>query len=129
MKEKEERCRRVSTVENIEYNKRKVSTLFEITESFIKENKKSDSSSSVHTSEDNSDSEHNKNEKKHVNHYFNDYEEIKNLKKKFESKSSKRSINYNQIKNPKIGYLIKVKNKKINQRIKRLGTNVNDFLI
>ena len=129
LKEKEERCRRVSTVENIEYNKRKVSTLFEITESFIKENKKSDSSSSVHTSEDNSDSEHNKNEKKHVNHYFNDYEEIKNLKKKFESKSSKRSINYNQIKNPKIGYLIKVKNKKINQRIKRLGTNVNDFLI
>ena len=128
MKEREQRRRRVSTVENIEYNKNKVSSLFEISESFINENKKSDNSSSSNSSEEESETSR-KRKEYNINHYFNGYDEIKNLKKKYESKSSKKSNNYTNVKNPKIGYLIKVKNRKMNQRIKRLGNNVNDFLI
>ena len=128
MKEKEERRRRASNVDSIEYNRKKVSTLFEISESFINENKKSDNSSSSHSSEDESETSR-KRKENNINHYFNGYDEIKNFKRKYESKSSKKSINYTNVKNPKIGYLIKVKNRKINQRIKRLGSNINDFLI
>ena len=111
MKEREQRRRRVSTVENIEYNKKKVSSLFEISESFINENKKSDNSSSSNSSEEESETSR-KRKEYNINHYFNGYDEIKNLKKKYESKSSRNSINYTNVKNPKIGYLIKVKNEK-----------------
>jgi hypothetical protein len=80
MKEKEERRRRVSTVENIEYNRNNVSFLFEISESLIDENKKSDNSSSSNSSEEESETSR-KRKEYNINHYFNSYDEIKFEKK------------------------------------------------
>ena len=120
--------KRVNTIQNINYNKNKVSTLFEISESFKKENKESESDryknniSESKSSDDKDSNEINKKEEE----YFNDNEDIKKLKKNL---NEKKSINYSLIKNSKIGYLIKAKNRKVNQRIKKLGSNPNDFLI
>ena len=120
--------KRVNTIQNINYNKNKVSTLFEISESFKKENKESESDryknniSESKSSDDKDSNEINKKEEE----YFNDNEDIKKLKKNL---NEKKSINYSLIKNSKIGYLIKAKNRKVDQRIKKLGTNPNDFLI
>ena len=54
-------------------------------------------------------------------------EDITKLKNNLNKK--KKAINYSLIKNSKIGYLIKAKNRTVSQRIKKLGSNANDFLI
>ena len=122
--------KRVNTIQNINYNRKRVSHLFEISESLIRESKESESdryndNSSEKESSDNDDS----NEIRHKNKkVFNDNEDIKKLKMNLNKKKN-TSINYSQIKNSKIGYLIKARNRKVNQRIKKLGNNPNDFLI
>ena len=123
--------KRVNTIQNINYNKNKVSQLFEISESYIKENKESDSLSSK-SSEDKESNELGGKYKKSnsFNENNNDNEEnedIKKLKKNLNKK--KRTFNYSLIKNAKIGYLVKAKYRKVNQRIKKLGTHESDFLI
>ena len=130
-KEKTEIHKRVNTIENIKYNRQKVSTLFEISESYMKENKDSDSlsqSSEVNSSDNKNNNELSHNKKN--SHYLNDFDDIKNLKLNLiKTRSSKKTLNYSNIKNSKIGYLVKAKNRKVNQRIKKLGNNANDFLI
>ena len=54
-------------------------------------------------------------------------EEVKQLKRNLGRKKS--TIDYSHIKNPQIGFLIKAKSRKVNQRNKKLGQNPNDFLI
>ena len=122
--------KRVNTIQNINYNRNRVSHLFEISESLIRESKESETdryndNSSEKESSDNDDS----NEMRHKNkNIFNNNEDIKKLKMNLNKKKN-ASINYSQIKNSKIGYLIKARNRKVNQRIKKLGNNPNDFLI
>ncbi len=130
-KERTEIHKRVNTIENIKYNRQKVSTLFEISESYIKENKDSDSfsESRQENSSDNKDNNELSNNKKN-NDYLNDFDDIKNLKLNLiKTRNSKKAVNFSNIKNSKIGYLVKAKNRKVNQRIKKLGNNANDFLI
>ena len=130
--EKSEKHRRVSTVENINYNKNKVCSLFEISESYLNENKNSSSSSlnnsSRNSSEDSEEISRKKKESIKLNHNFNGFNEVKNFKKSYREKS-KKNVNYCHIKNSNYGCLLKAKSRKIKQRIKRLGNNVNDFLI
>ena len=71
-----------------------------------------------------------KKEKSNQNEQKIDFDDIKNLKLNLiKTRSSKKTLNYSNIKNSKIGYLVKAKNRKVNQRIKKLGNNANDFLI
>lgn len=116
---------RINTIENIKYNQKKVSTLFEISESFIKENKDSENSNSseYESSNDKANSQEESKMKKNKIYNSDNIKQLKiNLKKK-------NSINYSLIKNSKIGYLVKAKNNKVINRIKKLGNNPNDFLI
>ena len=131
-KKRSETYKRVNSIENIKYNRNKVSTLFEISESYVNENLDSDrysNSSEKNISEDKNTKEMNYNNQKKSNYnlFFHNSEDINNLKINLNKK--KKSMNYSVIKNSKIGYLVKAKNRKINQRIKKLGNNVNDFLI
>lgn len=113
-----ESYKRVNTIENIKYNQNKVSTLFEISES--NNNEKKDSMSSDSSENNNSDEKDKR--KSNNNILFNYFEDIKSLKNNLKNK---KSINDNDIRNSKIGYLVKSKNK----RSKKLGINANDFLI
>jgi hypothetical protein len=119
--------KRVNTIENIKYDKNKVSTLFEISESYINENKDSDMSSDSSEdnnseNKDNNEMDHNKRKNTSKNVLYNYFEDIKNIKINLNKK--KKSINDSDIRNSKIGYLVKAKNKK-----KKVGNNINDFLI
>ena len=119
--------KRVNTIQNINYNKNKVSTLFEISESYAKENKDSeinDNSSNCESSIEKERSQESKDKIKKENIYEN--ETIKELKANLKKKNS---INYSLIKNSKIGYLVKAKNNRAINRIKKLGNNPNDFII
>ena len=120
---KKELFKRVNTIQNINYNKNKVSTLFEISESYLKE-KESESD----TYKDNlSESKSSENNDSKGDNFLSDNDDIKKLKSNLNKQ--KKSINYSLIKNSKIGYLIKAKHRKVSQRIKKLGNNANDFLI
>ena len=56
-----------------------------------------------------------------------DYKSGKRVKT-LENKNNKR-MNYSNIKNPKIGYMMKSQQRKAIQRAKKLGINEYDFLI
>ena len=58
----------------------------------------------------------------------NNSNDIKSLKTNLGPKK-KKMLNYSKIKDSKTGLLIKYNNRKIEQRIKRLGSNKYDFLI
>ena len=128
--------KRVNTIQNINYNKSKVSQLFEISESYIRENKESESERYKNDSIESKSSEDKEcNSSGHIKKYNsfnendneneNENEDIKKLK----TIKKKKTFNYSLIKNAKIGYLIKAKYRKVNQRIKKLGTHESDFLI
>ena len=128
--------KRVNTIQNINYNKSKVSQLFEISESYIRENKESESERYKNDSIESKSSENKEcNSSGHIKKYNsfnendneneNENEDIKKLK----TIKKKKTFNYSLIKNAKIGYLIKAKYRKVNQRIKKLGTHESDFLI
>ena len=120
---KKELFKRVNTIQNINYNKNKVSTLFEISESYLKE-KESESDAYKDNLSESKSSENNDSK---GDNFLSDNEDIKKLKSNLNKQ--KKSINYSLIKNSKIGYLIKAKHRKVSQRIKKLGNNANDFLI
>ena len=119
--------KRVNTIENIKYNKNKVSTLFEISESYANENKDSDMSSDSSEennsgNKDNNEMDHTKRKNASRNVLYNYFEDIKNLK--INLNKNKKSKNNSDIRLSKIGYLVKAKNKK-----KKIRNNINDFLI
>jgi len=119
--------KRLNTIEPINYNQKKMSSLYENnnyeTQSNIKKESEPMEDENSSESEDSNSSiieeEKDDNEEKE--------EEIKQLKRNLGRKRS--TINYSHIKNPQIGFLIKAKSRKVNQRKKKLGQNPNDFLI
>lgn len=119
--------KRVNTIQNINYNKKKVSTLFEISESHPKEKESESERYKDNLSEIKSSEDNNSNDDSKGDNFLSDNEDIKKLKNNLNKK--KKAINYSLIKNSKIGYLIKAKNRKVSQRIKKLGNNADDFLI
>jgi hypothetical protein len=109
--------RRLS-IESINYNNKKLSCLLEdINES---RNINSDSSYNQSSIESNSSKNRSKENDK-------DYKSGKRVKT-LENKNNKR-MNYSNIKNPKIGYMMKSQQRKAIQRAKKLGINEYDFLI
>ena len=119
--------KRVNTIQNINYNKNKLSTLFEISESYIKEKDSESERYKDNLSESKSSEDNDSNNDSKGDNFLSDNEDIKKLENNLNKQ--KKTINYSLIKNSKIGYLIKAKNRKVNQRIKKLGNNANDFLI
>lgn len=119
--------KRLNTIEPINYNQKKLASLFENnnyeTQSNIKEESEPLEDENSSESEDSNSSiieeEKDGNQEKE--------EEIKQLKRNLGRKRS--TINYSHIKNSQIGFLIKAKSRKVNQRKKKLGQNSNDFLI
>jgi hypothetical protein len=94
--------KRVNTIENIKYDKNKVSTLFEISESYINENKDSDMSSDSSEdnnseNKDNNEMDHNKRKNTSRNVLYNYFEDIKNIKINLNKK--KNTINDSDIRN------------------------------
>ena len=116
---------KANTIQNIKTNQNKVSTLFEISESFAKENKDSEkyNSCEYESSKDKANSQEEL-QTENNNIYNNDNMKLLKLNLK-----KKNSINYTLIKNSKIGYLVKAKNNRVINRLKKLGNNPNDFLI
>ena len=109
--------RRLS-IESINYDNKKLSCLLEdINES---SNINSDSSSSNSKIESNSSKSRSKENAK----AYKSGKTVKTLGNK-----KKERMNYSNIKNSKIGYMMKSKQRKVNQRIKKLGNNEYDFLI
>lgn len=119
--------KRVNTIQNINYNKKKVSTLFEISESYLKEKESESERYKDNLSESKNSEDNDSNNDSKGDNFLSDNEDIKKLKNNLNKQ--KKAINYSLIKNSKIGYLIKAKNRKVSQRIKKLGSNANDFLI
>lgn len=119
--------KRLNTIEPINYNQKKLASLFENnnyeTQSNIKEESEPLEDENSSESEDSNSSiiEEEKDGNKEKE------EEIKQLKRNLGRKRS--TINYSHIKNSQIGFLIKAKSRKVNQRKKKLGQNSNDFLI
>ena len=114
-----------NTIENVKSKYNNLSTLFEINESQNKTYKESECSIEKNNSLDNKDQEINKLSDDEEENNSND---IKNLKTNLGPKK-KKMLNYSKIKDSKTGLLIKYNNRKIEQRIKRLGSNKYDFLI
>ena len=120
--------------ENLNYNKNKVNVLYEISE-----NKNENTENNLDSS--NSDEDNNSQEKininKNNNSNNNNNEDLinnKEFRKEFNRRTTKiirtnRSIDYSRIKNSRIGYMVKIKERKVNQRVKKLGNNIYDFLI
>ena len=73
-------------------------------------------------SSENNNSDEKDKRKGNNNILFNYFEDIKSLKNNLKNK---KSINDSDIRNSKIGYLVKAKNRKS----RKFGVNVNDFLI
>ena len=119
--------KRLYTIEPINYNQKKLTSLYENnnyeTQSNIKEESEPMEDENSSESEDSISSiiEEEKDGNKEKG------EEIKQLKRNLGRKKS--TIDYSHIKNPQIGFLIKDKSRKVNQRNKKLGQNPNDFLI
>ena len=118
--------KRINTIEPINYNQKKLTSLFENYEaqSSIKEeieSKEDEKKSSENENSDSSIIEEEKDDNKIKE------EEIKRLKRNLGRKKS--TINYSHIKDSQMGFLIKAKSRKVNQRNKKLGQNPNDFLI
>ena len=114
-----------NTIENVKSKYNNLSTLFEINESQNKTYKESECSIEKNNSLDNKDQEINKLSDDEEENNSND---IKSLKTNLGPKK-KKMLNYSKIKDSKTGLLIKYNNRKIEQRIKRLGSNKYDFLI
>jgi hypothetical protein len=123
--------RRLS-IESINYDNNKLSCLLEdINESNNNDNDSdsdSDSDSNSNSSYSGSNKESNSNKSK--NRKMEDIEVQQSGKtvKSLVNKKKKR-MNYSNIKNSKIGYMMKSKQRKANQREKKLGKNEYDFLI
>ena len=119
--------KRLNTIEPINYNQKKLASLFENnnyeTQSNIKEESEPLEGENSSESEDSNSSiiEEEKDGNKEKE------EEIKQLKRNLGRKRS--TINYSHIKNSQMGFLIKAKSRKVNHRKKKLGQNSNDFLI
>lgn len=113
--------RRLS-IESVSYNNKKLSCLMED----IKESSNIDSSlagSNIESNSNNSNSYSNSNSK--------EKSKAHKSTKTFKSLGAKKKkrMNYSHIKNSKIGYMLKSKQRKVNQRVKKLGNNEYDFLI
>ena len=115
--------KRINTIQNVKYNRNKVSTLFEISES--KGNEYKEDSNELNSSEEKYSNEYSHNDKKDIS--FDENDNIKKLKVDLNKRN--KPIYNSLFKNSKIGYLVKSKNRKVNQRVKKMGTNINDFLI
>ena len=112
------KLKRRLSVESINYNNKKLSCLLEdINESNSVD---SDSSSSQSKIESNS----NKNTSKENDKDYKNEKAVKTSVNK-----EKKRMNYSNIKNSKMGYMMKSKQRKVNQRAKKLGSNDYDFLI
>jgi hypothetical protein len=127
IKKNKKALKRLYTIEPINYNQKKLTSLYENnnyeTQSNIKEESEPMEDENSSKSEDSISSiiEEEKDGNKEKG------EEIKQLKRNLGRKKS--TIDYSHIKNPQIGFLIKAKSRKVNQRNKKLGQNPNDFLI
>ena len=126
-KKNKKALKRLYTIEPINYNQKKLTSLYENnnyeTQSNIKEESEPMEDENSSESEDSISSiiEEEKDGNKEKG------EEVKQLKRNLGRKKS--TIDYSHIKNPQIGFLIKAKSRKVNQRNKKLGQNPNDFLI
>ena len=124
--------RRRLSVESINYDNKKLSCLLEDVNESSNIDNSSNSSFSGSSMESNSN-----NSKSKSNSISNcnskDKEKVKSHKSGKTMKSmgnkKKKRMNYSNIKNSKIGYMMKSKQRKVNQRVKKLGNNEYDFLI
>jgi len=123
------RKRRLS-IESINYDNKKLSCLLEDINESNNVDSNSDSSfsdsnleSKSSNSNNNSNSDSNSKSKEKVKIQKSE-KTVKSLGKK-----KKKRMDYSNIKNAKIGYMVKSKERKVKQRVKKLGANEYDFLI
>ena len=107
--------------EDLKFDKNKVNILYEISE------KKQENTEDNLDSDSNSEEERSLKEKK-IDYIYHSSKNIQNFQRSSNNRTNK-TINYGHIKNPRIGYMMKMKERKVNQRIKKLGNNIYDFLI
>ena len=124
--------RRRNSIEDIEYDKNKLFTLFEIAELQKKNYNESESNSSG-SNESNSSKNSVKDSNElsvvdDVEEKENNSDDIKHLKSNFEQKKS-ISKKFGRYKSSKNGFLMNNKIKKMEKKEKRLGNNMYDFLI
>ena len=108
--------------DELKFDKNKVNVLYEISE------KKQENTENNLDSDSNSEEESSLKEKK-IDYIYQSSKNIQKYQRNSTTNRASKTINYGHIKNPRIGYMMKIKERKVNQRIKKLGTNIYDFLI
>ena len=115
--------RRLS-IESLNYDNKKLSCLLEDINESSNIHNDSDSDSSYNNSNVESNSNKSKRRSKENLKVYKSGKTVKTLENK-----KKKRMNYSNIKNSKIGYMMKSKQRKVIQRAKKLGNNEYDFLI